>query len=120
MTFIRPEASATSEALDISVSFAGTATVGLDCSVLPTALEFDPGETEVVWTGIEAYADMVAEGVESLVINLDNPAACEGNGGVNTYEVSIADEPPSIEVDMTETRVCAGGSAGCSLDFRRI
>lgn len=111
MRFTRPEASATSEALDISVSFAGTATAGLDCSVLPTALEFDPGETEVVWTGIEAYADMVAEGIESLVINLDNPAACEGNGGVNSYSVSIADEPPSIEVNMTETHVCSGGSA---------
>ena len=111
ITFTRPEASAASEALDISVSYAGTATVGLDCSVLPTALEFNPGETEVVWSGIEAYADLVFEGVESLVINLDNPAACEGNGGVNTYAVSIADEPPAIEVDMTETRVCPGGSA---------
>lgn len=110
MTFSRPEASANSEALNITVAYEGTAEVGVDCTPLPFSLDFAPGESEVVWTGIEAFEDMLVEGIESLTINLDNPAACEGNGGINTYSIQIADEPEPIAVEMSDARVCPGGS----------
>ena len=111
LTFNRPQASALNEALALSVEYSGSATNGMDIGPLQDVLTFEPGVAEVTWTGITADPDGLDEGVESLVITLSNPQACDGNGGVNTFIIEISDGPDPITVDMPEVVVCAGGSA---------
>ena len=111
LTFNRPQASSIEEALTLTVSYAGSATSGTDIGPLQDVLTFESGVTEITWTGITADADGIDEGVESLIIALNNPQACDGNGGVNSFIIEISDGPEPISVDMGEVVVCAGESA---------
>lgn len=111
LTFFRPEASPLDQELTVAVSYGGSATNGVDIGPLQNTLIFGPGENEVAWTGITADLDGIAEGLESLIITLDNPQACDGNGGMNSFIVDIADGPDPVHVEMPEVVVCSGGSA---------
>lgn len=111
LTFFRPEASPLDEELTVSVSYGGSATNGVDIGPLQNTLIFASGEDEVAWAGITADLDGVVEGTEELIITLDNPQACDGNGGINSFVIEIADGPDPVYVEMPEVVVCSGGSA---------
>jgi gliding motility-associated-like protein len=110
-TFHRPVSSPIAEALTIDVAFAGNASMGVDCSLLPSEIVFAPGEEEVVWSGIEAFADVLMEGEEELVLILNNPSACGSNGGINSYSIALSDGPEPVEVTFSEARICPGDNA---------
>jgi gliding motility-associated-like protein len=98
------------EEVTYDVVVLGTATPGVDYTLtIPAEITFQPGETEVVFP-IEALADGIPEGVETVEIYLQNDFGC---GTVDFAEIiiEIYDE---LEVEIfageDTTFVCDGSS----------
>ena len=87
---------------------AGTATAGVDYTVVPPMLYFAPGQDTIAFT-LDAFFDGVTEGQESIVLF----AIHEGNCGIDTAEVEILiEEPPPIDVVLSNgVTVICGDSA---------
>src|SRR5690606_26427837 len=67
---IKRSPSISSTALTIPVTILGTATEGVDYSNLPNSVTFAPGQTQVSFS-FDVFADMIAEGDETVIIQLD-------------------------------------------------
>lgn len=102
-TFVRDN-SFISEPFEFSftVSSSSTATPGLDYVVFPTTITFAPGQT-TLQLPVEILADNLAEGVESIILEYDNPCSCFPQ----QVELFIYD-PPALEVFVPDEFVCQG------------
>jgi len=79
-------------ALTIPITILGTATEGVDYTNLPNSVTFAPGQTTVTFN-FDAFADLLAEGDETLIIQLDQPDPC-GNSNFITLNLVIKNTPP--------------------------
>ncbi len=84
--------------------YSGTATPDFDYGAVPDSIVFLPGEAEKEFF-IPIYSDALAEGEESIKIDLLNP--CPGLPQVDTKNVIIRE---SFEFEMPDARMCEGDS----------
>ncbi|MEX1001071.1 MAG: choice-of-anchor L domain-containing protein [Crocinitomicaceae bacterium] len=94
------------DALSIPITVSGTATEGVDYENLPPQVDFAPGQTQVTFD-FEVFADALAEGNESIIIELNQPDPC-GNNNFITLNFTIVDVAPlQVTVDDIDVH-CAG------------
>ena len=110
LTFTRPiETIIDIEEMVIIDYSASTATNGVDFTLLPDTVFFPPF-VSVQEFPLDAFEDGLAEGSESVVMEILNLAACNGGGLTSYFEFDIIDEPDPLEVDGFDTELCVGDS----------
>ena len=93
-------------ALTIPLNISGTASEGADYSNIPNSVTFAPGQTTVTFT-FDVLSDALAEGDESLIIELEHPDPC-GNTNYITENFIIKNTAP-LQVSMADQDVhCPG------------
>ena len=99
-------------ALTIPLTILGTATEGVDYSNLPNSITFAPGQTQVSFN-FDVFADLLAEGDESIIIQLDQLDPC-GNSNYVTLNLVIKNTNP-LQVTLPDASVhCPGQTANLS------
>ncbi|MBK6931330.1 MAG: choice-of-anchor L domain-containing protein [Saprospirales bacterium] len=93
--------------LTFNITITGTATPGLDYEQLATTFTIPAGQTEIQ-IPVSVYADLLAEGQETIIISLDNPCSCTQS----QFTFLINDKPP-LEIEMEDLELC--GSSSTSL-----
>ena len=98
LTFTRPiETIIDIEEMVIIDYSASTATNGVDFTLLPDTVFFPPF-VSVQEFPLDAFEDGLAEGSESVVMEILNLAACNGGGLTSYFEFDIIDEPDPLGV----------------------
>lgn len=77
----------------IYLSTAGTATNGVDYTLIPDSLVFEIGETEINLE-IEAFHDGIVEGLETVILIIENENVCGGEDLQSTFTFYIDEFDP--------------------------
>jgi len=110
LTFTRPiETIIDIEEMVIIDYSASTATNGVDFTLLPDTVFFPPFVT-VQQFPLDAFEDGIAEGSETVVMEILNLAACNGGGLTSYFEFDIIDEPDPLVAEGWDTELCVGDS----------
>ena len=110
LTFTRPlETIIDIEEMVIIDYSSSTATNGVDFTLLPDTVFFPPFVT-VQEFPLDAFEDGIAEGSETVIMEILNLAACNGGGLTSYFEFDIIDEPDPLVVDGFATELCVGDS----------
>lgn len=105
VTVTRPQ-SVAQDALSIPVIVSGTATEGVDYTNIPNSIDFAAGQTSVSFS-FDVLGDAIAEGTESVIIQLNQPDPC-GNSNFITLELAIQDIDP-LQVTVPDKNLhCPG------------
>ncbi len=91
-----------SQPVDITyvISSSSTATPGLDYDPLPTTITIPAGQ-DTIMVPFTAFADGIPEGVETVIIELDNPCTCSSN------QVVIQIEDVDLQVTLPDVTGCS-------------
>ncbi len=102
ITFVR-ETGDVSLPLDITYTInpASTATPGADYSPLPPNIIIPAGQTEVT-IPISAFADNITEGIETIIIDIDNSCSCISS----STTIEISDVPPIDIIPLDDQSLC--------------
>jgi gliding motility-associated-like protein len=93
--------------LTIPISVSGTATMGVDYSAtIPISITLAPGQTATSFT-IEAFADDLVEGIETILIDFGIPDPC-GNNDFIRVKLAIDDVAP-VQVTVPDVVVVCPG-----------
>ncbi|WP_343634544.1 choice-of-anchor L domain-containing protein [Fluviicola sp.] len=108
-----------SQTVTVPINVSGTATEGVDYTNIPNTVTFNPGQTTVTFN-FAAFADGVAEGFETIILDFQLLDAC---GNLNPFIINlrIGDiEPVQVTVNSVDklcpqdeavlTAVPSGGS----------
>lgn len=96
-----------SNPMDFTVTTSGTATEGADYSNIPNIVTIPAGSQTVSFT-IDALADVVPEGAETITIDFNYVDNC-GNAREETIELSIQEpEPMNLSLSQTGNIICPG------------
>ncbi|MCB0762227.1 MAG: choice-of-anchor L domain-containing protein [Flavobacteriales bacterium] len=107
LTFVRPLETILELEEMVIINYSGTAINGVDVTLLPDTVFFPPF-VDVVEFELDAFWDNVDEGVETVVFEILNVAAC-GGGGLTTYfEFTIDDYPEPLTVEGYNLSICQG------------
>lgn len=110
LTFTRPiETIIDIEEMVIIDYSASTATNGVDFTMLPDTVFFPPFVT-VQQFPLDAFEDGIPEGVETVIMEILNLAACNGGGLTSYFEFDIIDEPDPLVAEGWDTELCVGDS----------
>jgi gliding motility-associated-like protein len=90
----------------VYISTGGTAINGVDYTEIPDSIFFPAGVEETT-IYIEAFHDLLTEGVETVVINLENEAVCGGLVLQSSYTLYI-DEYPEMTLETEDGFVDCG------------
>jgi len=107
LTFTRPPESNLDLQEMIIIEYSGTAVNGVDYTLLPDTIIFEPGVESIVFELI-AFQDGIEEGTETVIFEILNLAACNGNGLTSYFTFFIADEPEPLVVTDYEIEMCEG------------
>ncbi|NNE55285.1 MAG: hypothetical protein HKN32_04650, partial [Flavobacteriales bacterium] len=107
MTFTRPIETIIEVEEMVIISYLGEATNGVDFTQIPDTVVFPPFETEVTFT-IDAFLDGLAEGPETVIMEILNLAACNGGGLTTYFEFIIDDFPDPLVLEGYDSEICAG------------
>jgi large repetitive protein len=77
-----------------------TATNGVDFTNLPPSVTIPAGQSQVLLP-LSIYEDFLTEGIETLILELDNPCTCDDA----SIEIQISDTPPMF-VTTPELEFC--------------
>ena len=88
--------------LTINYTIGGSATPGVDYAPIPTSVTIPPGVNQIQ-IPITIFADAIAEGIENILLILDQPCNCN----MSTAEFLIEDLP-LLQVSVPDQEVCAG------------
>lgn len=91
----------------VIIDWAGTAIMGVDYTAMPDTLIFPPGVNSLSFT-IDAFLDGIAEGIESVEMNILNLGACNGSGLVSNFDFFIQDLPDPLVVEGYNESICNG------------
>lgn len=98
-----------SQSLTVPIIVSGTATEGVDYSNIPNSVTFNPGQA-VITFNFDAFADGIAEGIETIVLDFQLLDAC-GNLTPYIINLQIGDiEPVAAEVNSV-TKLCPQDNA---------
>ena len=102
VTFVRETGDATLP-LDITYTIdpASTATAGTDYTPLPPTITIPAGQFEVT-VPISAFADNIAEGIETIIIDIDNSCSCISS----STTIEISDVPPISIAPLVDQALC--------------
>ncbi len=103
---VRRDPSQVGQSLSIPLSTSGTATEGVDYSVVPQNIVFAPGQTAVTFT-IDAFIDNIFENDETIILTLDQPDPC-GNSNLIELDLIIKEVPELNAQLSTDTIFCTG------------
>ncbi len=78
-----------------------TATNGVDYTGLPPSITIPAGQTEVT-VPLTIFSDGIPEGLETIIINMDNSCSCNNSTAV----IEIQDVPPLIVDPMLDQVLC--------------
>ena len=81
---------------------ASTATAGVDYVPLPTSIIIPAGQTEVT-IPITVFGDAIIEGIETIILDIDNSCSCVNN----TATIQISDSVP-LDVDGLDDQELCG------------
>ncbi|MGB0916542.1 MAG: choice-of-anchor L domain-containing protein, partial [Flavobacteriales bacterium] len=109
VVFYRVDQSNNSSAISATYSIGGTATMGTDYNTFPTSVTIPAGEDSVV-IPIVVPLDFMVEGVETIVVNMDQPPCDCLAPGSATLNVIDNDIPLALTT-TGETTICLGQSA---------
>ena len=110
LTFTRPEVSDLSIQDMCIITWTGTAVNGVDFTLMPDTIVFPPGVASVSFI-IDAFADGLTEGIETVHMDILNLAACNGSGLVSNFDFFVADVPDPIVVTGYPQDLCLGMTA---------
>lgn len=91
----------------VIVEWSGTAQMGVDYTAMPDTIVFPIGVNEVV-LNIDAFVDGIAEGEETVLMNILNLGACNGSGLVSNFSFFINDFPEPLQVNDVSYEICNG------------
>lgn len=95
--------------LTIPVMASGTATEGVDYESLPASITFNPGQTSVSFD-FDVFSDALAEGVETVLIQLAQADPC-GNNNFISLPLKISDVA-ALQASVADVSVhCPGEDA---------
>jgi len=109
LTFTRPEISDLSVQDMAIITWTGTAVNGVDYTLMPDTIIFPPGVQSISFD-IDAFVDGLAEGVETVHMDILNLAACNGSGFVSNFDFNIGDLPQPIQVAPFQSDLCLGAT----------
>jgi subtilisin-like proprotein convertase family protein len=75
---------------------------------LPDSVVFEPFQSFLEIEFVAAI-DGIDEGLELVELQIENPAACDGQGLASVLSFYIADNPPPLMVSGYEAEMCLGG-----------
>jgi hypothetical protein len=107
IVFRRPESGNPNTQLVANLEFTGTATNGIDYTLMPSSVTFTPGVMEVA-IYIDAYEDGLIEGDETVIMNITNIAECGESLISSSFEFLIADVPEPLQVVGVDYEICQG------------
>ena len=110
LTFTRPEVSDLSIQDMCIITWTGTAVNGVDFTFMPDTVIFPSGVASVSFV-IDAFADGLTEGIETVHMDILNLAACNGSGLVSNFDFFVADVPDPIVVTGYPQDLCQGVTA---------
>jgi gliding motility-associated-like protein len=110
LTFTRPIETVLEIEEMIIIEYTGTATNGVDYTLLPDTIVFPPGVQSVQFI-VDAFEDGIPEGSENVQMEILNLAACNGGGLVSYFEFEILDIPEPLVVEGYEFNMCLGDEA---------
>jgi len=92
--------------LTIPITVSGTATEGVDYTNIPPSITFPPNQTQVQFN-FTAFADVLAEGVETIKLTFDIPDPCGGSNPIDV-NLKINDlQPVTVTIENPEV-LCPG------------
>ncbi|GJM31864.1 MAG: hypothetical protein DHS20C18_08650 [Saprospiraceae bacterium] len=94
--------------VNFSLSPSSTATPGVDYSAFPTTIVIPAGQSSVS-IPIEIFGDLIIEGIETIILELQGACTCESNSLI----IEIIDPPP-IDLYMADILVCENQSTTIS------
>lgn len=107
LTFSRPPESNLDLEEMIIIEYGGEAINGVDYTLLPDTIIFEPGVESITFE-IIAFQDGLDEGIETVEFEILNLAACNGNGLTSYFTFFIADEPEPLVVEGYTVEMCEG------------
>ncbi len=110
LTFTRPENTILDVEEMIVIDYQGTAINGTDYTLLPDTIIFPAGTSSLQFE-LTAFQDGIVEGSETVIFEILNLAACNGNPLTSYFTFTIADEPLPLVVDGYTIEVCEGAEA---------
>lgn len=98
-----------SQSLTVPIIVSGTATEGVDYSTIPNSVTFNPGQA-VITFNFDAFADGVAEGIETIILDFQLIDAC-GNLTPFIVNLQIGDIEPVAATVNSVTKLCPQDNA---------
>jgi len=95
--------------LTIPITVLGTATESVDYSNIPNSVTFAAGQTTATFN-FDVFADLLAEGDETLILQLDQPDPC-GNSNFITLNLVIKNTAPLVVNVPSVALHCPGEQA---------
>ncbi|MFT5054893.1 MAG: hypothetical protein ACI97X_001927, partial [Oceanospirillaceae bacterium] len=107
--FHRVDISNNSSSVSATYTITGTATSGVDYSGFPTSVTIPAGQDSIL-VQVDVPLDFTVEGIETIIVNLDQPPCiCMAPG---FSQINIIDNDTPLALTTTgETTICLGQSA---------
>lgn len=106
LIFTRPESISTNIPFTVNIAYSGVAVNGVDYSALPEVIVFDPGVDVISFT-LDAFEDGIIEGLESVILEMQSVAVCQGESIPSVFEFAITESTPPL-VDGYDIDICDG------------
>ena len=106
LIFTRPESISTNIPFTVNIVYSGVAVNGVDYSALPEVIVFDPGVDVISFT-LDAFEDGIIEGLESVILEMQSVAVCQGESIPSVFEFAITESTPPL-VDGYDIDICDG------------
>lgn len=106
LIFTRPESITSDLPFTVNIAYLGTAENGVDYSALPEVIVFDPGVDVISFT-LDAFEDGIEEGLESVILEMQSVAVCQGESIPSSFEFAITESIPPI-VEGYNVDICNG------------
>lgn len=107
LVFERPESGNPNTQLVAYLGYSGTAENGVDYTLLPDSVVFEPG-VMTVSVFIDAFADGLAEGMETVHIEIENIAECGESLLSSNFDFVIQDIAEPLVVEGVDYEICSG------------
>ena len=107
IVFARPESGNPDQELVAYLEYSGTAQNGIDFTQLPDSVVFPPGVMSISLY-LDAFADGVAEGVETAHLEISNIADCGESLVSAGFDFFVSDIAEPLVVEGYDIQICTG------------
>ncbi|MFN0032646.1 MAG: choice-of-anchor L domain-containing protein, partial [Flavobacteriales bacterium] len=109
ITFERPETGNPDVELVAYLVYSGTATNGVDYTLLPDSVVFPPG-VMTISLPLDAFDDALLEGAETVEMVISNMADCGETMVDNEFTFFVNDEADPLVVEGYDVQICSGST----------